>query len=56
MARAQDEHATPELPPLKVALNNAREAARNNNTDTAVAEPRKMADAGFTSVGVITGA
>jgi hypothetical protein len=51
---AQDDAPAPPASPLQVSLNSAREAARADDADTAVAELQKMADAGFTSVGVIT--
>lgn len=52
---AQDDApATPPVSPLQIALDNAREAARDGDPDTAVAELQKMVDAGFTAVGVIT--
>ena len=52
---AQDEAPAAPVSPIRAALNNAREAARANDPETAVAKLQKMADAGFTSVGVITG-
>ena len=45
----------PPVSPLKAALDRAREAARSDDADAAVAELQKMADSGFTSVGIITG-
>jgi hypothetical protein len=45
----------PPVSPLAATMERAREAARADDADAAVAELQKMADAGFTSVGVITG-
>ncbi len=53
-AQAQSSEPPP-VSPLQATLERAREAARRDDADAAVAELRKMADAGFTSVGVITG-
>ena len=52
-AKAQDAAPAPAVAPLQLTLNNAREAARNDDADTAVAELQKLADAGFTSVAII---
>ena len=54
LAQAQDAAPAPAVAPLQLTLNNAREAARNDDADTAVAELQKLADAGFTSVAIIT--
>jgi hypothetical protein len=54
IAGAQDNPPAPPVSPLRAALDSAREAARADDADAAVAELQKMADAGFTSVGVIT--
>ncbi len=53
-AVAQDDTPAPAVPPLQAVLDAARESARNNDADAAVAGLQKMADAGFTSVGIIT--
>ncbi len=54
LARAQTPEPAP-VSPLQATLDRAREAARSDNADAAVAELQNMADAGFTSVGVIIG-
>ena len=53
-AQAQSSQPAP-VSPLQAMLDRAREAARNDDADAAVAELQSMADAGFTSVGIITG-
>ena len=54
-AAAQDDAAPAPVSPLQAALDNAREAARNDDVETAVGELQKMYDAGFTTVAVIIG-
>ena len=54
IAGAQDNPPAPPVSPVQAALDSAREAARADDADAAVAELQKMAEAGFTSVGVIT--
>ena len=53
--QAQDDAPAPPVSPLQTAMNNAREAARANDPDAAVAELQKLLDAGFTGVAFITG-
>ncbi len=55
LAQAQDDVTSPPVSPRQTAMNNAREAARANDPDAAVAELQKLVDAGFTSVAFITG-
>ncbi len=55
VAHAQDDAPAPPVSPLQTTMNNAREAARANDPDVAVAELQKLLDAGFTSVAFITG-
>ena len=54
LASTQDDAPAPPVSPLQVAMNNAREAARANDPDAAVAELQKLFDGGFTSVAFIT--
>ena len=53
IATAQDQSAP--APTLQDVLAGAREAARNRDADAAVAQLQTLVDAGFTSVGVLTG-
>ena len=55
VAHAQADAPAPPVSPLQTAMNNAREAARANDPDAAVAELQKLVDAGFTGVALITG-
>ncbi len=52
LAQAQDDAPAS---PLRAAMNNAREAARANDPESAVAELQKLVDAGFAGVALITG-
>ena len=54
LLQAQDDAPAAPVSPLQAALSNAREAARANDPDAAVAELQKMVDGGFTNVAFIT--
>lgn len=53
-ANAQDAATTAPVSPVRQALQDARALAAEGHAEMAVAELQKMADAGFTAVGIIT--